>query len=59
VLFPELLLAAAQGKIPRAAVDELADLVQALAENWRQGIGRGPLELGAALVETQVFKRSS
>lgn len=55
VLFPELMLAAAQGKIPRAGVNELVELVQAIAADWPSHIPRGPLELGVALVKTQIF----
>lgn len=57
VLFPELLLAAAQGKIPRVAVQDMANHIATMAADWPEEINRGPIELGFALLDTQLINR--
>ncbi|WGY01811.1 hypothetical protein QI633_25160 [Nocardioides sp. QY071] len=49
VLVPELLYAASQGKMPRAAAELLQAEAEALAANWDPD-HRGPTELGLALL---------
>ncbi|WP_178357738.1 hypothetical protein [Mycolicibacterium hippocampi] len=48
VLFPELLLAASQGKIPWQAVEVLVSEAATAAAQWPES-RRGPVELGTAL----------
>ncbi|WP_155943376.1 hypothetical protein [Mycobacterium sp. UM_WGJ] len=53
VLFPELLLAAAQGKIPSAATQEMTDLIDTMTTDWPAGTDPGPINLGKELVRIQ------
>lgn len=48
ILFPELLLAASQGKIPWQAVEVLVSEAASAAAQWPES-HRGPVELGTAL----------
>ncbi|MBP3083098.1 hypothetical protein [Mycolicibacterium fortuitum] len=53
VLFPELLLAAAQGKLPRAATQEMIDLIDTTVTAWPADTDAGPITLGKELVRVQ------
>ncbi|KUH70844.1 hypothetical protein AU184_25945 [Mycolicibacterium novocastrense] len=56
VLFPELFLAASQGKIPDAATVRLADLIDPVIDNWSVH-ERAPIELGIALWKNSMLER--
>lgn len=45
VLYPELLLAAYQGKIPREAVSDAIARIRSDVESWDEAIDRSPVEL--------------
>jgi hypothetical protein len=55
VLFPELLLAAAQGKIPHDAVRVLMSEIPTIAERWDER-DRAPVELGMVLAEAAAIR---
>jgi hypothetical protein len=53
VLFPELLLAAAQGKVPGSAAADMVALIDAIVDEWQGGIDRAPIMLGKELLRIQ------
>lgn len=58
VLFPELFLAASQGKVPDAAAQRLKDLVDPIIEGW-SAHERAPVDLGIALWHSTILKRKA
>ncbi|MFJ6096603.1 hypothetical protein [Williamsia muralis] len=54
VLFPELLLAAYQGKLPREAVQDVLARITTDVSGWAETIDRGPVSLGVVLARRAI-----
>lgn len=52
ILWPELLLAASQGKVPKPGIQVLVPIVEHATQNWTD-FERAPVELGLLLVKAR------